>query len=394
MRITSRYILRITLTRLMAATVVALMVLLLERLLGLLDLTVNADRPITLVFDMLINLVPHYMGIALPAAFFLGIWLAFNRLSGDSELAILHAVGLGLHRLVAPVMGFALILTLISAIIFGFLQPYGRYAYRSLVWVVTHASLTASLSEGAFVRVDDMTFMAERITSGGSGLSKIFVHQNKADGRTVTTTARNGTLENAADGERPVLYLNDGVLVTGGDGAGRPSVLSFTAYKWPIGEIAGGLFRARGKDERELTLIELYSAADTPPEGVSREKVVAEYHGRLVRILSMMFMPLLAIPLAVGQGRTRRSYGIVIGLLVLVVYQKVLQFGASFTALGHVSPWIGLWLPCAVLFAGSAYLFFGASFRVASDPLGPLVRAGAAIAAGIRGAVLRVMRQR
>jgi hypothetical protein len=59
------YLLRRSLTPLLVGTIVVLAALLLERLLRLLDLVVNKGSPIGLILKLLLNLTPHYIGIAL-----------------------------------------------------------------------------------------------------------------------------------------------------------------------------------------------------------------------------------------------------------------------------------------------------------------------------------------
>ena len=70
-----------------------------------------------------------------------------------------------------------------------------------------------------------------------------------------------------------------------------------------------------------------------------------------------------------GGGRARRSYGIFAGLVLLVLYQKILQFGGSMAALGHISPWLGLWLPLMLFAAASAALFAKASAGGLANPV-------------------------
>lgn len=368
----NRYIFRQTFDRLVLATGVALVALLLERMMRLMDLTVGSEGSLTVMLAMLLNLVPHYLGLALPAAFYIGIWLAFARLNDDSELAALNAAGLGLHRLLMPVMGLAVVLTLLTGAIFGYLQPHGRYAYRSLIYTLTHESLSAALEEGAFVQVGDLTFMAERVIGKGHELRRVFVHQEREGINSITTTAKNGILLRSENDLRSVLRLNDGIRISRRPSGDVPDALTFTEYTWPIGE-AGSAFRDRGNDQRELTLTELWSSQSSPPQDVTPAQMRAEFHARLVRTLSTLFLPFLAIPLALGRGHGRRSYGIVVGLLALIVYQKLLQFGESFSALGHISPILGLWLPLFVFGAASMALFYRAGFGVGADPLGPLI---------------------
>jgi lipopolysaccharide export system permease protein len=371
MTTTNRYIFRQTLDRLVLATGVALVALLLERMLRIMDLTVGSEGSLAVMFGMLLNLVPHYLGLALPAAFYIGIWLAFARLNDDSELAALNAAGIGLHSLLMPVMGLAVALTLLTGAIFGYLQPHGRYAYRSLIYTVTHASLSAALEEGAFVQVGDLTFMAERVVGQGHELRRVFVHREREGINSITTTAKNGILSRSENDLRSVLRLSEGIRISRRVSGDAPDALTFTEYTWPIGE-AGRAFRLRGNDQRELTLMELWSNRNAPPQDATPAQLRAEFHTRMVRTFSTLFLPFLAIPLALGRGYGRRSYGVVVGLLALIVYQKLLQFGESFSALGHISPYLGLWLPLLVFGGVSTVLFYRTGFGVGADPLGSL----------------------
>lgn len=371
MTVFGRYLLRLILVPLLATIGVALAALLLERMLRIMDLAATGDTSMLRVFEMMMSLVPHYLGIALPAAFFIGVLLAFNRLSGDSELVAFAAAGVALPRLLVPVMGLALVLTIVTAVIFAYVQPYSRYGYRALVHAIGHASLASALEDGAFVEADGMTFMAEQVSVGSRRLTRVFVYQETAAGGSVITTARSGALKPSTEHMRSVLYLVDGVTVR--MGSGGITSLAFDQLSRPIGAAGSVSYRMRGKDERELTSPELWSARYQPPAGVTMATMDAEFHGRLVRTMTMLFLPLLAIPLGLGGGRARRSYGIVAGLVALVLYQKILQLGGSMVALGHISPWLGLWLPLSLFAAASTALFAKASAGGLVNPVDGIV---------------------
>jgi lipopolysaccharide export system permease protein len=93
--------------------------------------------------------------------------------------------------------------------------------------------------------------------------------------------------------------------------------------------------------------------------------MIAELHGRLARALSVPFLPMLGIPLALGRRRSDRSYGIAAGLLVLILYNQVLDLGENMVETGDIGPWLGLWLPFGAFAIGTAWLFHRASSRLA-----------------------------
>jgi lipopolysaccharide export system permease protein len=341
-----RYILRQVIVTSATMVGIALLVLLLERLLRLLNRVVDADQVLGYVSQMLVTLIPHYLGVALPLAFFLGVILTFNRLNRDSELMVMAASGAGLRRLMAPVMGLALVLTLLAAATFSYLQPLGRYAYRSLSHTVAHASLSAAVKEGTFIHTDDMTFIAEGTADDSRNLSRVFVYEQRDAETSFVTTANDAALHKSAEGLDSVLVLRNGRRSKiGPEGGGT---LTFDQFRWPITSSAIA-FRARGKDERELTLPELWAAMATPFGPIKLAEARAELHARLVRMSTILILPLLAIPLALGGGRGGQSYGVAVGLLVLVVYEQVVKFGES---LAFKVPRGRLWVlppPSAVL---------------------------------------------
>lgn len=358
--IIDRYLLRQILVTGAVMTGIGLTVLLLERMIHLFGLVANPNKALGYVGQMLLMLMPHYLGIALPAAFFFGVLLTFSRLKQDGEFVVLTAAGRSLGRLLAPVMGFAAVMTLITALILGFLTPHARYAYRALKHTVAQASLTALVLDGTFIKADGLTFFAEGSTIGAQGveLSKVFVHQVGEDGETIVVTGRNGLLATTSDENHPILVVEKGVRAEiAADGAAGDT-LTFSNLSWPV-DPGDERFRDRGRDQNELTLVELWTARQHATEQTkpSYAEIGAELHARLVLIASIPILPLLAAALALGGQIRGRRTGVAIGLFVLIVYHEALSFGDAMAKRDLLEPMIGLWLPFAIFALGSVYVF-------------------------------------
>jgi len=365
----SIYILRQTMGPLLAAVAIALLVLLTERMLRLLDMVLDTGSGLTLLLQMLAFLVPHYMALALPVAFFLGVLLAFSRLHQNRELDALGSAGVGLRRLLSPVLLLALALTVVSAANFAVGQPFARYIYRALVHDVGQAAANVYLQERTFMEVKGVTFMAERIWRDSKEFSGIFIHREDETGKATTITAKRGSLVVAPAGEPSTLVLLDGVRLEStpkqatGE-AQRSGVLKFSQTEIPINLVGREGFRPRGEDERELTLTELWQRRHTPPAGVTTGEMLGEFHDRLVRSLSVLFLPFLAVPFALGGRRTGQSIGIAVGLVILVGYNQALTMGKSLASVDRLSPYLGQWLPFVIMALGSLYLFYRSAYRV------------------------------
>jgi lipopolysaccharide export system permease protein len=372
MKTLDRYILAKTLWPLFACIAIALVAMLLERMVRLLDLVVNRGGPFYLILKMLANLIPHYLGLAIPAAFFVGILLAVMRLSSDSELDAIHTMGVGLHRLLATLMGLAVVLMVVTGIILSVLQPYTRYAYRALVYTVTNTAWNAALERGTFFTgLGDLTVMVDDITDGGRKLVGIFIHQTEADGSTKTITAKDGRLYRLKNTDfRLSLRLSKGASVESGASGVRPTVITFDQFDLPL-DLANGpiRFNERGERASELTLFELWGFLGTPPPGLTADKIEAEFHSRLVRIVSLLTLPLVAIPLGIVSRRARRSVGVVAGLILLILFHYILRFGEGLVETGKVSPLLGLWSPCAIFAAIGLWAFQTTNKRPGYSPV-------------------------
>ena len=354
-----RYLLRQVLLTCLVMTGIGLAVLLLERIIYLVGLVANPNNALGYVGQMLLLLTPHYLGIALPAAFFFGVLLTFGRLKQDGEFVVLMAAGCGLARLLHPVFGLAVLMALVAGLILGFVNPHAQYAYRVLKHTVAQASLSAAVLEGTFIEAEGLTFFAEGAAIGPDGLEldRVFVYEQRQDGETIVVTGRNGLLARGAKEGRPVLVLEKGVRAEIAAAGGTAEALSFSDLSWPI-DTETDRFRARGGAQKDLTLTELWRAraSATPESKPTAAEIGAELHSRLVLIASVLLLPLLAAPLAiVGPVRSRRG-GIVVGLLILIVYYETLNFGDSMAKRELLAPQLGLWLPFVLLLLGTGWL--------------------------------------
>lgn len=363
-----RYMLKRVSWPLAAAIVIGMGALLLERLIRLLDLFANRGGPLTLILKMLGNLVPHYLAIAIPAAFFVGILYATLRMSNDSELDVMRASGLSLRRLAAPMMVMAVVLTVASAIILGFLQPYTRYAYRALVYIVTETSWNSAIERGAFFSgFGGKTILIGDIADGGRSLSRVFIQEVDEKGNNTALSAQTGELANDPRTYSLTLILRDGIRVDSKpDGTGGKAI-EFNEWKLPLEVVTPEPFREYRK-ESELSLWELARANAERWPGLEPEDVRAELNYRIVRALTVLFMPLLAIPMGLTSRRQPTSVRIVTGIAILIIYYQALQFGKDMAENGRLSSFIALWVPFLVFSIGSTYMFYVANSRLNQDP--------------------------
>jgi lipopolysaccharide export system permease protein len=372
MRLIDIYILRRVLMPLLAAVGIAMAALLMQRLIHLLDLFANRGGPLSIILKMLGNLVPFYLGIALPAALFIGVLYAGSRLSSESELDAMRASGMSLLRLIAPVLALAVVLVMISTYLLGWLQPVTRFGYRALVHLVTDTQWDSAIERGAFFTgFGGKTILIGDISDGGRTLTKIFVNDKDGSGRTIILTAESGDLQKQSDLSL-VLRLHNGVRSETSANGDATRAMTFDQLDLPLESIAPDPFRPRGEKESELTFYELVEFYFNTPPYLDLEDISAELHERLVRTVSILFLPFLAFPVGISSRRTSKSVRMIVGVLFLIFYYEVLQFGEAMVRKKALDAIPALWLPCAIFAACSLWLFWVADRKPGQDPLAHL----------------------
>jgi lipopolysaccharide export system permease protein len=356
---------------------IGLLVLLAERMVRLLDTILGKKNSFAVVFELLAYLVPHYLGLAVPAALFLGLLFGFSKLSKDSELDAFMASGVGISRLTRPVVLLSLLLTAISIFIIGWAQPHTRYAYRSVLFDVRNIDVFYLAEEGVFMQAGTRTFIIDKLERSTNAFDRIFLFDYRGPAGSETVTATHGKLLEIPGERRPVLQLEDGHRLKldrwpfGGTTPEPPTavVSNFAEAETPLGKVSDTVFRPRGDDERELTIIELWQQLDNPPKRSTKDQMRAEFNKRLVDMLTLLVLPFLAVPFAIGRRRGQRAYRFGLALVILIVVHEVIEQGAVATRTSGASPYLTMWLPFGLVTAFAAWRFWLAAYVLKADRL-------------------------
>lgn len=360
-----KYILRETITPLLLTLGISALLLLLEKMLSLFDFVINQGGPIDIVWRMLGNLMPQYLTLVLPLSMFLGVLFAVRKLAINSELDALTAAGMSLNRLIVPCFYVAVFLLVVNVIVVGFVQPYSRYTYQGLVFDIRSGALGASIKAGEYTDLGDgLTLRIEESRDGGRELIDIFAQKESEDGRIQSISAKKGNFFISPDKRFMILRLYEGTLIDLDITQSRPSIVNFDLHDLPLAVPNFARFRDRGEEAMEMTIIELWQARSSDDPAI-----VAMIHSRTARALSILIVPFLAIPLGLVAKRSGRALGITVGVVILLIYHKILEFGLGFSATGNVSPWLVIWLPTLLFILLTARLYYIGAFKVGGMPL-------------------------
>jgi lipopolysaccharide export system permease protein len=381
-----RYLARLIFVPLVGTLCLAAMLLLMDRMLKLFDFVVSEGGPVSIVFRMLANLVPEYMGLAIPVGLTLGILLAFRKLALSSELDSLRAVGLSYGRLLRVPFLYAIALLGLNFFIVGYVQPQAQYEYQSLRHELRSGALGASIKVGEFTDLGRrMTLRVERSENRGTDLHGIFLHLQQSRGRTLTASAARGTFLATDDPDTILLRLTNGRLVLNAPGYRVPRVVSFVQQDLPIDLPTIEAFRGRGDGTKEMTVAELLRAGHNAAVPVNRRNAaLANFYFRMVEVLMMLLVPFLAVALAVPPKRSTSGLGIFLAIAFVVTYHKVNQYAEQMGALGKIDPLIAVGTPFLIFSGLMIWMYWTLAHKPGGQPIGALERLFARISKRIR----------
>lgn len=381
-----RYIARLIFLPMVGTLILSAFLLVLDKMRRLLDFVATEGGPVRIIWQMLANLIPEYLSLGIPIGLMLGILLAFRKLATTSELDVLRGVGMSFGRLMRVPYAFAFGMALVNLGIVGFIQPYARYAYEGLQFELRSGALGASIKVGEFTNLGSrITLRIEKSYNDGRNLQGIFVRGDNKDGQRVSATAAAGQFLATDDPDTIILRLTRGVLVHESPKFGTPRVLSFDNHDLPIPLPKIEAFRNRGGADRELTIPELLVVSNDSKEKLAtRLETRANFHFRLVEVVSMFLIPLIALALAIPPKRSTSSLGVFLSIVLLVTQHKINEYAEALATRGVVDPLIALWVPFLLFAALAIWMYYTLAHVPGGQPIGALERFAARAGTRIR----------
>ncbi|MFV0338766.1 MAG: LptF/LptG family permease [Chthoniobacterales bacterium] len=371
------YIFKIFLFPTLAVGAIVFFALSLERILRLVQVITHHGASANEAWGLIIYLIPHYLGLAIPAGFFFGVILGIRRLHDRSELVVMRSFGLSIARLYLPLAYLALILTGMMIFLTNWGQPYARYLFRNQMSRIVSGDPLGGLDPDVYLPIgEDNIVRAKNVREPGKLFDGFFMARQTAPKRRefLTATSAEVLLNKSQTGELN-LMLRDGILIREDENESQLKTISLQIRfnEMPVNIVTSNIVAEsgpRGESERELTSPELFLMPDSPlpiEEAQSQTHLItpaqkrAEFHWREAQTFSVPILGALGLVLGLlGQGRSAKARGLALGLVILVLFEKTSRLGKIMVENDQLSPWIGIWGPefLLLIIALLAYRFF------------------------------------
>lgn len=273
----------------------------------------------------------NYLPVLLSLSLFLSVLLTLTRSYRDSEMVVWFCSGIGLTRWMRPVLGYALPVVGVIALLSLVLSPWALSKADEFKRRLDSRDEVSAATPGMFreSKHADRVFFIENVNMGSNRVGNIFVQSNQ-HGKIGTMMARQGLQETAPNGDRFLVLLN-GTRFEGVPGQLDFRIVDFERYAMRIEEVEAKRGYVWPKTLSTSHLIQNRSSWN-----------MAELEWRLGLPISALIMVLMAIPLSFVNPRVGRSLNLILALVIYMLYNNLISVTNTWVGQEKISASMGL----------------------------------------------------
>ncbi|MBL8531703.1 MAG: LptF/LptG family permease, partial [Hyphomonadaceae bacterium] len=319
--------------------------------------------------------LPQLISLILPMAVFIAVIYAINRMTTDSEIAVLYAAGVSRQRIARPILQLAVLAALAHLAINVVVQPWAFKERREVFYALRTDIASSLIEEGSFTFPSPNLTLYARERGGGGELRDLLINDARPE-YPITYTARAGAIV-TIDGA-PAIVMRDG-QVQRQVADGSVDVLDFDRYVLQMGsgtleEPEYFFLKASDRTLYQLLFPDMTSAYDQH----NTERFLAEAHARLASPLLNIALAMVAMAGVLLGQFSRRGYGkriMITAVVALVVRLLALAAEAAAADNASLNP-VQYALPLATIVI-AAFVMGGRAPRRRRTEIGPSVLEGA-----------------
>ena len=338
MRLIDRYICRQVFSHALLGLGIFSFVFFVPQLVRLMDLVVRHPGSWTTIASLFLSTLPGVLVFTLPIAVLVGVLIALGRLSADSELVAMSALGLGRRRLLVPVGILALGATLLTLVMTLWLGPLSVRTFRTIEDRLRAGQASYQVAPRVFdERFPRMVLYVNDIDSASTRWKGVFLAGTDKDISRLTLAEEAIVIADRREGKLELHLRNGSVHEFAPNDPSHYSLSAFGQRDLPVEVKSGEIDRVAEPGVPGRATSVLWRERHT-----QREASV-ELQRRLAFPCACIAFALLAMPLGSRPRRGGRAAGFLITLLMVTCYYLMFTIGANLARQGAIPVWTGIW---------------------------------------------------
>ncbi len=388
MKILTRYIFREMLVPTVLGFIFYTFLILTRQLFDLAGMVIKRSLPAGTVFTMLGLSLPNIIVLTVPMSFLFGVLLAVGRLSSDSEIIAMRALGVSMRTLYRPVFFFSFVIFLLNLYLMNVLLPKGNSGLMAIKYEIATSQASNQIQPRVFYDdYENLMIYVNDVDSHGKWKG-VFVADSRGEEANPTGTTpaqlveaarRNTTFFGAQHGTTRIVVAETGTLTY--VKKTKQIWLNLTnaethlwdprkSDRYDENRNAGQQMRlpekmvtpgdaayTRVRTLRELNLGELWEQSrltKNSPNDADQEiyrLAWVEMHKKFAIPCAAIVFGILGLPLGITNRRGGKSSGFSLSVGIILVYYVMIINGEHLAGSGRISPAIGMWAPNLLLLA-------------------------------------------
>ena len=379
-------------------------IILMKNLFDFAGMIIKRSLPAETVGRLLFLSLPHIVVLTVPMSLLFGILIAIGRLSSDSEIIAMRALGISTRTIYRPVFLFSFLVFLINLYLMNFVLPRGNAEFAALRSEIFTSQIEKELRPRVFYdEYENLTIYVNDLDPKTLQWKGVFV----ADSRTADET-RTGTssgpvtiaqqIQGAkADAAQPAAILpqrsSNKIIVAE---SGNLSIIKPHNQVWlNLKNAETHLWDPKKPDRYDLNsnaaqrmrLPDKYGDANGGYQRSLREMSFRElmeqarwsqyshdidaretYWAAKVEMNKMFAIPfacivfgILGLPLGITNRRGGKSSGFSLSIAIILIYYVMINNGEHLADTGKIGAAVAMWTPNVVLLALGIYLLIRAN---------------------------------
>ena len=292
----------------------------LSQSLRMIDWIVNKGVSVHLFIELTLLVLPNFIAIITPLAFFIVVLFVYQRLISDRELVVMKATGMSAFDLAKPAIYVGVILVILGYFLTLFLVPYSVSQFKELRFKIRNNLAQVVIQEGEFNQLPNQITAYVRVFKPSGHLEGILIHDDRNPNKRVVMVAKDG-LYLMGDGDARIV-MHDGTRQEYNRKTGVFTSLSFEQNTITFEENKTSQVRTLTEEEQSLKKLLSVSMDDGNLTPLAYRKYKVEAFKRLSQplyALTFSFIALLSLLLGHynRRGQSERIY-LAVALVVLL----------------------------------------------------------------------------
>ncbi len=306
-------------------------------------------------------LLPNLLQFSIPMASTFGVIIAFTRLSGDNEILALKAGGVGISRLVVPVLLVALFTSGLTALDTCLLIPRSNRALKQTFFQLAREKIDRGLRSHEFSdSLNQVVIYVDQVEPESKDWRGVYIYDRRDPANPMIILARSGKLTANVEEMLISLELRNGTINRDQDEVSQ--TISFGDYLLQLPLDSGSTGLGKVYNPKNLGKNDLYPAQLLTRAAEYRREaeknpalrqfnltksidLVSEFHSRLALPVGCLIMALLALPLSLQSKPGRGRPGLALGLFFFVLYYILISVAQALSETSGMPIGLLMWSP-------------------------------------------------